>query len=159
MNIAMADAYLPIFDMALFAMVGGATILSIGEWAVNSVVNIYESLTATSAATVVALSAKTDWGKADKHHVLNGSKIHGLHDWSMFGIDPNDPDAWEKLLPILKTVVDQGREYLRKSASGNEGEVVQYIYRFSKEAVEVVVRLFVSPDGSIRLSDAWPLTQ
>lgn len=159
MNIAMADAYLPIFDMALFAMVGGATILSIGEWAVNSVVNIYESLTATSAATVVALSAQIDWGKADKHHVLNGSKIHGLHDWSMFGIDPNDPDAWEKLLPILKTVVDQGREYLRKPASGNEGEVVQYIYRFSKEAVEVVVRLFVSPDGSIRLSDAWPLTQ
>ena len=69
MNIAMADAYLPFLDMALFAMVGGATILSIGEWAVNSVVNIYESLTAASAVTVVALSAQIDWGKADKNHV------------------------------------------------------------------------------------------
>lgn len=124
MNIAMKDGQLPIVEAVLLTMCAGATLLSISELAYNSLIELYEYFTTASVATTVALSAKTDWDKADKHHVLNGSKIHGLHDWSMFGIDHNDPDAWEKLLPILKTVVDQGREYLRKPASGNEGEVV-----------------------------------
>ena len=49
-----------------------------------------------------------NWDSGDKNHILRGTGHRGGHDWSPFGIDTNDPDAWSKLLPILKAAYEAG---------------------------------------------------
>ena len=58
----------------------------------------------------VPLSERIDWKlkKSQYDHIVKGSDNHNNHDWFKFNIDPNDPNAWEKIIPLLKIVADNG---------------------------------------------------
>ena len=97
---------LPIGDTIVAGAFIAAGCLSLVDAGISIYNSIFNSLT-----TVPALSKKIDWESGDKNHIWGCSKNHGCHDWSPFGIGPNDPKGWDKLLPLLKIVADQGQKW------------------------------------------------
>ena len=90
---------------------------------------------------------------------MHGSRNHGGHDWSPFGIGPEDPNGWEKLLPLLKKVADLGREWHNPNETKPIPNVRYMIYKFEEYAQSIVIKIFTNPDGTESLSDAFPLIE
>ena len=146
---AMADGMLPIGD----TIVAGAFIAAGCLSLVDAGISIYNSIF-NSPPTVPTLSKKIDWESGDKNHILGGSKNHGGHDWSLFGIGPNDPKGWDKLLPLLKIVADQGQKWNNPNQTKPIPNVEYYIYRF--EQYSIILKLF-NNGGQYSISDAYPI--
>ena len=90
-----------------------------------------------------------------KHHIFNGSR--GSRDnhapiWKKFGVDPNGGNGWEKLLPILEEVIKTGTV---RPAENDSNKGMTYTKKFIEHGVEIIVRVFEHPDGSVTISDAW----
>ena len=148
---AMADGMLPIGD----TIVAGAFIAAGCLSLVDAGISIYNSIF-NSPTTVPALSKKIDWESGDKNHILGGSKNHGGHDWSPFGIGPNDPKGWDKLLPLLKIVADQGQKWNNPNQTKPIPNVEYYIYRFEQYSCSIILKLF-NNGGQYSISDAYPI--
>ena len=102
-----------------------------------------------------------NWNGGDHDHILKGTKLKGrghshVNGRKKFGIDPEDPNAWELLLPLLKEVVDDADSFVEKAAKGS-GTFVEYTKRFVEQGVDVVVKIWISADETIaKISDAIP---
>ena len=144
------DGALPIGDV-IYWSVFAAMVCSGIEQSINDSSTLPQSILFPS----VALSESINWLEANSNHIMKGSKNHEPHDWSSFGIDPNDPDGWEKLLPILKKVVDTGFEMTRNNT--DNGRVIHYCRDYINEGVTVVVKLFINNNGTLDFSDAWTI--
>ena len=78
-----------------------------------------------------------------KNHIVHGSKKGGGHDWNKFYIDPNDPNAWSKILPLLKEVIDSGKQI--DSYPTPQGTIVEvYIKYFAEYGTSIIVNLYNS---------------
>ena len=99
---------------------------------------------------------KIDWESGDKDHIWEGSKNHGGHDWSPFGIGPNDPKGWDKLLPLLKIVADQGQKWNNPNQTKPIPNAKYYIYRFEQYSYSIILKLF-NNGGQYSISDAYPI--
>ena len=151
MNYATADGPLPFGDAVMLGVciVGG--VLSIVDIGIDAV-NYFTS----PAVTVTALSKKIDWGSGKTNHVRHGSANHGGHDWSPFGIGPEDPQWWDKLLPLLKVVADQGQSWQNPNSSKPIENIEYYIHYFEEYGASIVLMLF-NQGGHYSISDAFPL--
>ena len=107
-------------------------------------------------------SSGIDWGDENSHHhVLNGSKgtANGHSKiWRKFGIDPNGDGGWDKLLPILKEVVDEKQE-ISSGRTYDSGKMTGYVVEYAKDywdkGVKVIVKLYTNLEGEVSLSDAY----
>lgn len=122
---------------------------------VDAGISIYNSIF-NSPTTVPALSKKIDWESGDKNHIWGCSKNHGCHDWSPFGIGPNDPKGWDKLLPLLKIVADQGQKWNNPNQTKPIPNVEYYIYRFEQYSCSIILKFF-NNGGQYSISDAYPI--
>ena len=110
----------------------------------------------SSAKTVSVskISDKTDWGDDTKKlHVVEGSRKNGGHDWKKFNIDPNDPNAWDKILPLIKRVVDE----VSGTPTRNNPDVIVFEKYFEEFGAGIKVFLYKLADGTYKLGDAYPL--
>lgn len=148
--ISTIDGPLPFCDVAIIGVVAVGAFLSIADIGIGLF-----SHSTSSAVTVAALSEKIDWGSGNTNHIRNGSKNHGGHDWSPFGIGPNDPKWWEKLLPLLKTVADQGQQWQNSNSTKPIPDVEYYIYYFEEYGHSIVLKLF-NQGTHYSISDAFP---
>lgn len=106
---------------------------------------------------VTVSSESIDWGSGENNnHIRSGSKNHGGHDWSPFGIGPNDPNWWQKLLPLLKKVADFGTEWHNPNETRPIENAKYYIHYFEEFGNSIIIKLYFFPDGSIKLADAFP---
>ena len=97
-----------------------------------------------------------DWDPKNKHHILVGTGRQHVSGWKRFGIDPDDDNGWEMILPILKEVVEHADEYEEKIAKGS-GTFIEYSKTYINEGVRVVVKIWMSADGTRQqLSDSIP---
>ena len=149
--ISMADGPMPYADLAVIGMGVIGCLVSAVDWGINSINSIFNPPT-----TVPALSKRINWETGDRNHILGGSKNHGGHDWSPFGIGPNDPNGWDKLLPLLKVVADQGQPWNNPNQTKPIPNVEYYIYRFEEYSYSIVLKLF-NTGGQYSLSDAYPM--
>lgn len=93
-----------------------------------------------------------------QHHVANGSNGNHREPWRKFGLDPDDPKFYSTVLPFLKKVVDEGEKYREQIVP--EGKVLYYIKNFAEKGQEIIVKIFVNNDGTIKtLSDAYVNTK
>ena len=122
---------------------------------VDAGISIYNSIF-NSPTTVPALSKKIDWESGDKNHIWGCSKNHGCHDGSPFGIGSNDPKGWDKLLPLLKIVADQGQKWNNPNQTKPIPNVEYYIYRFEQYSCSIILKLF-NNGGQYSISDAYPI--
>ena len=101
-------------------------------------------------------SADVNWDVNDnlKHHVANGSNGSHRDPWKKFGLDPDDPKFYSTVLPFLKKVVDEGTKYGEDVVAN--GKDLFYIKNFAEKGQEIIVKIFVNNDGTIKiLSDAY----
>ena len=107
----------------------------------------------------VPLSERIDWKlkKSQYDHIVKGSDNHNNHDWFKFNIDPNDPNAWEKIIPLLKIVADNGEIWDNPNSTKPIANVVYYIYHFEEYATSLVLKLHEAQNGWYTISDAFPL--
>ena len=90
-----------------------------------------------------------------KNHILKGTKKKHVPGWQKMGIDPDDPNAWTMVIPVLDEVLKKGR--FEGVTLEENGFITSYALDFIKEGVTVVVKVFHSFDGAIsRISDAIP---
>ena len=86
------------------------------------------------------------------HPVTNGPI------WRKFNIDPNNDKDWTKLVPILKTVLDTGKE-ISNRASYEHGKVIGHYIEYAKDyvdkGVQVIVKIYVNLEGKMWFSDAY----
>lgn len=112
----------------------------------------------SSNASSKTVSKSVDWDVSDnkKNHIVHGSKKGGGHDWNKFNIDPNDPNSWSKILPLLKEVVDSGKQ--TASYPTQQGTVVaEYVKHFAEYGTSIIVKLYSDTPGVMFISDAYPL--
>ena len=97
-----------------------------------------------------------DWESGDKNHILKGTGRKHVPGWKRFGKDPDGNNGWEMILPILKEVVEHADEFKEKVARGG-GTVIEYSKTYVEEGVRVVVKIWISADGTRQqLSDGIP---
>ena len=101
-------------------------------------------------------SNSINWGTGNKNHILKGTKRKHENGWKRFGIDPDDNNAWNLVLPILKEVIDDaGSIKARVLIDGSM--IVQYFKIYAEKGVEVMVKIWIDASGKIHnLSDAIP---
>ena len=92
--------------------------------------------------TSKSVSEKVKWDlpENNKHHIKFGSK-NNPHDWSPFNVDPKDPNSWDKILPILKKVVDEGEKIKTDFWKNSEYLVHYYELEFPEFASKVLVKI------------------
>lgn len=124
---------------------------------------VYESQ-AYKKSRVTKVSSKVNWKANDnkKNHILKGTKGRSEDNhqkaWKKFNIDPNNKNDWKKLLPILKSVVDEGSKAIENNTYEKgkvTGKFVQYVKPYWDKGVSIVVKVWVDLKGNIRLEDAW----
>ncbi len=123
---------------------------------------ITEAKQRVSNAKNVSPSSGINWGDENNHHhVLTGSNGHeSVHGkiWKKFGIDPNGNGGWDKLLPILKEVVDEKQE-IGSGRTYDSGKLTGYVVEYAKDywdkGVRVIVKLYTDLEGKVWLSDAY----
>ena len=142
------DEPLPIGDAIYWLGFAFFAIAGTNDAANRSTISIGQAVSISGV-----LSESINWLEANPNHILKGSRNHEPHDWSSFGIGPNDPNGWEKLLPILKKVVDTGFEMERNRA--NNGNLIYDCRDYINEKVTVIVKLFINSNGTLDVSDAW----
>jgi len=150
-QVSMSDGLLPVGDVVVLGTCAVGCFLSIIDFGVN----LYNSIM-NPPVTVVELSKKIDWNVENNQHILKGSKPNGGHDWSPFGIGPNDSNKWEKLVPLLKTVADQGQRWTNPRETKPIPNVEYYVYYFEEYSHAIVLKLFNRGDF-YSISDAFPL--
>lgn len=91
---------------------------------------------------------RTIFGDALKTMVV----MTGVH----FGIGSNDPKGWDKLLPLLKIVADQGQKWNNPNQTKPIPNVEYYIYRFEQYSCSIILKLF-NNGGQYSISDAYPI--
>lgn len=89
--------------------------------------------------------------------VTSGGQQYGYTYDSMGNIATySAPGGWEMILPILKEVVEHADEFKEKAARGG-GTVIEYSKTYVEEGVRVVVKIWISADGTRQqLSDGIP---
>ena len=156
----MASAALLALGKAIQVVAGVTSLVALSAltaYQVNTLMNQYSYSNLNTASQYI------DWGKDEngKGHVLRGSKnskdIHGPI-WKKFNIDPNNNNDWNKLLPILKSVVQYGIEDKKESVY-EHGKVIgyrlYYVRQYIDKGIEVIVKLYVNLNGDVWFSDAW----
>ena len=91
--------------------------------------------------------------KNKKNHIFQGTKGRHAPKWRSAGIDPNNPNSWNHLLPILQEVFEHGREYLTEA--GPNGTTHYYEYYVDSINRMVVVVIQELKNGLQVLSDAF----
>lgn len=96
------------------------------------------------------------WGadKNKRNHIAHGSNKNHDSGWRKLGIDPNDPNFYDKVLPILKMVVNTADEIGRKVKVG-EGYTQNYVYYLVEKGVKIVVTIYIDKNGNRSISNAW----
>ena len=80
--------------------------------------------------------------------VTSGGRQYGYTYDSMGNIATySAPGGWEMILPILKEVVEHADEFKEKAARGG-GTVIEYSKTYVEEGVRVVVKIWMSADGT-----------
>ena len=80
--------------------------------------------------------------------VTSGGQQYGYTYDSMGNIATySAPGGWEMILPILKEVVEHADEFKEKAARGG-GTVIEYSKTYVEEGVRVVVKIWISADGT-----------
>ncbi len=91
-----------------------------------------------------------------KHHILHGSNNSHESGWRKFNIDPNDPNGFEKLLPIINEVVRNGvKSDWTKQPTGVYTKEITYYFSKVGETVKVIVNKGL--DGIERITDAFTI--
>ena len=91
-----------------------------------------------------------------KHHILHGSNNSHESGWRKFNIDPNDPNGFEKLLPIINEVVRNGvKSDWTKQPTGVYTREITYYFSKVGETVKVIVNKGL--DGIERITDAFTI--
>ena len=91
-----------------------------------------------------------------KHHILHGSNNAHESGWRKFNIDPNDPNGFEKLLPIINEVVKNGvKSDWTKKPTGVYTREITYYFSEVGETVKVIVNKGL--DGIEHITDAFTL--
>jgi len=89
-----------------------------------------------------------------KHHILHGSNNKHEDGWRKFNIDPDDPNGFEKLLPIINEVIKKGTKSNWREVDG--GRCIRTIeYYFSKIGETVIVIINKTADGIETITDAY----
>ncbi|MBQ2941275.1 MAG: RHS repeat-associated core domain-containing protein [Clostridia bacterium] len=91
-----------------------------------------------------------------KHHILHGT--NSLHEkgWKKFNIDPNDPNGFEKLLPIINEVVKNGdKSEWTKQSTGVLTRTITYYFSEVGETVQVIINKGL--DGIEKITDAFTI--
>lgn len=98
-----------------------------------------------------------DWDSY-KEHILHGSRPHHGHDWSKFGVEPdnNDDNNWKVILPILEEVVNNPDEVKNTVHHGGQ-TIVYYSKYFADVGQEVIVKFCDMGDGILKFSNAYPV--
>ena len=89
-------------------------------------------------------SGDIDWKGNDKNrqnHIIKGTDNKHVPGWQKMGIDPNGKDAWAKVLPILKEVIDKGQ--LVNITLEKKGFIFWYEMYYVEKGVKLVVKVFV----------------
>ena len=119
---------------------------------------LYENIKAEKQAKRVVSnisSASINWN-GDKNHILKGTKKKHVNGWKRFGIDPDNDNAWQILLPFLEEVVDEA-DSVKTTMLSNGAMYVQYFKTYVEEGVEIMVKIWVDATGTIqKISDAIP---
>ena len=157
-ELALADGPIPVGDL----IAAGVLVFAGGVWVWDNKEAIWDGIQWTGRAIggwFMSKSDRVDWDVNDntKNHILKGSKNGHVDGWKKFGIDPNDPNSFLKLLPFLKKAVDKGEEAITKLDNG--GRIIEYVHYIKDKAFEMVVRIFEYPDGTRILTDAYEKTK
>ena len=97
-----------------------------------------------------------DWNSGDKNHILKGTFNKHVSGWKRLGIDPNDGNAWEYLLPILHEVVDKA-DRITPELLPSGGKIIWYSKTYAEFGVQVAVKIWTDALGIFqKLSDAIP---
>ena len=97
-------------------------------------------------------SDEINWNK-NKDHILKGSKKKG-HDWPDPLKGPDGDPSWEKILPLLKLVIDSGEKISEKPQNG--GMLYEFEKFFKDINTTIIVRIYEYSDGRLEVSDAFP---
>ena len=155
------SAGLVLLGLAVVYVGGVYTFKALQELSTELLNEVYRSQAYRQAA-YSKRSDEINWGNDNTHHhTLQGSKgTKGSHGpiWKKFNIDPNNNNDWSKLLPILKTVLDTGKEISDKSVYEHGkviGHYVEYAKTYVDKGVEVIVKIYVNLKGETWFSDAY----
>ena len=141
------DGFLPVGDIIY---VTGLAILVIVA-AIKTIRNISSFISMVSSP-----SKSIDWNSGDKNHIRKGTGKTHIPGWKRFGIDPNNNNSWNQILPIIKETVDMADD-ITEEILKNGDKITYYTKLYLNEGVKVVVKIWTSIDGAIqKLSDAIP---
>ena len=135
-----------------------------GEWITEAISTPAQAPAFTSGASAVsgaqATTAIRDRNKVNwnidanhKSHIWHGSGNKHENGWRRLGFDPQDPKSWEKLLPILQEIYENGME--RQTITNPDGSIVHKIYYYVTDlSAEIRVVITELEKGILVLSDA-----
>ena len=159
-NIAIAaSAALAALGYAIVYTAGVAAVTALAWLTAEQIKQAYDNAGYT-AGTAASYNYNWDIDDNRKHHVKNGSGAsrdnHGPI-WKKLGVDPGDPDFWNKLVPFLKIVMDKGEKIKIKLPQGNGIDLdgLKVVYKFIEQGVEVTLKFVINQDGSLNFSDAY----
>ena len=97
-----------------------------------------------------------NWESGDKNHILKGTKRKHVDGWKRFGIDPDNNNAWNMVLPILQEVFEKADD-VQPTLLPNGSMYIEYIKTYADQGVQVVLKIWVDASGLIQqISDAIP---
>ena len=99
-----------------------------------------------------------DWAsdKPDRNHIIHGTRKKHDAGWRRMGIDPNGPNAWNLILPLLQKVVEEGLQESGYEPAGT-GYTIKYVMDFAEYGVRLVVKIWYDTIGGTGvISDAIP---
>ncbi len=88
-----------------------------------------------------------------KHHILHGSNNSHEKGWKKFNIDPNDPNGFEKLLPIINEVIKNGTKSNWRSVGKMSIREIEYYFPNIGETVRVIINK--TAEGIESITDAF----
>ena len=155
--IAVATAALVAFGFAIV----GQSLVSIYSLSYTERTNLYYRTGYDSSISRGNYIKWWDTNENKKHHVKYGSESsRNNHEpiWRKMGLDPDSPDFWSNLIPILKTVVDYPdvkTEAIAYDGSKMVGYLIKAYKAYYEYGVRIYVNLYTNFSGHVSLSDAW----
>ena len=145
--LTVVDGFLPVGDIVYVTVLAIlATVV-----AIKAIRNISSFIPIVSSP-----SQSIDWNAGDKNHIRKGTGKTHIPGWKRFGIDPNNNNSWNQILPIIKETVDMADDVTEEILK-NGDKITYYSKLYLNEGVKVVVKIWTSIDGAIqKLSDAIP---
>jgi RHS repeat-associated protein len=141
-QLSILDGPLPIGDLIGLGIIAIAAIMELAE---NDAI----------AQEAPNISPAIDWDNIPankKHHILHGSKGSHESGWKKFGIDPNDPNEFIKIVPFLKAAMEEGEKMVDKAPGG--GLLRDFTYTIKEQGIQIWLRIIEFADGTQKLSDA-----